>query len=386
MKKKILSLLLATCMLATVIASSLIAFAADAQSCYDITVEAAEKAVTVTVTLPGKAQAAGGNFTLQYNNSKLSFLKTIYNDSSIIVNSAYGENSVRASFSRATAITENTVLWKMEFTLNSGTVSAEDFAVTAFKMYNENSGTISSNETVTTPINFSCTHSALVENIVLKPTHSQDGKKETICTICGEVLATEVVPALGHSFGEWIVTIPETCTEKGIETRTCSCREKETRNIAALGHDEGKWIITLKPTCTQKGLQELHCTRCDMVLDTAEIDVIAHDFGDWVVEKEATALKEGLQYRVCNICNTREEEAIPKLPAEEETVEETTSRPSTTNDSQTKPTEPIGGASDENGKIPPTGDETIILPFAALAALSLGVIFITKKRKTVRQS
>jgi hypothetical protein len=40
-----------------------------------------------------------------------------------------------------------------------------------------------------------------------------------------------------HSFGDWTVTTPATCTEAGVETRTCECGETETREIPALGHD-----------------------------------------------------------------------------------------------------------------------------------------------------
>ena len=32
-----------------------------------------------------------------------------------------------------------------------------------------------------------------------------------------------------HQFGEWEVTTPATCTEDGVETRTCLCGETETR-------------------------------------------------------------------------------------------------------------------------------------------------------------
>ena len=36
------------------------------------------------------------------------------------------------------------------------------------------------------------------------------------------------VEELGHDFGEWTVTTPATCTETGVETRTCSrCGETE---------------------------------------------------------------------------------------------------------------------------------------------------------------
>ena len=40
-----------------------------------------------------------------------------------------------------------------------------------------------------------------------------------------------------HAFGEWTVTTEPTCTEAGVETRTCECGETETREIEALGHD-----------------------------------------------------------------------------------------------------------------------------------------------------
>lgn len=43
------------------------------------------------------------------------------------------------------------------------------------------------------------------------------------------------VPALGHDWGEWVVTKPATETEEGIETRTCArCGKTETRAIPKL--------------------------------------------------------------------------------------------------------------------------------------------------------
>ena len=51
--------------------------------------------------------------------------------------------------------------------------------------------------------------------------------------------------ATGHSFGEWTVTTKPTCTEKGVETRTCSaCQTTETRDVAALGHAYGAPVYT----------------------------------------------------------------------------------------------------------------------------------------------
>ncbi|MBQ7098218.1 MAG: right-handed parallel beta-helix repeat-containing protein, partial [Oscillospiraceae bacterium] len=40
-----------------------------------------------------------------------------------------------------------------------------------------------------------------------------------------------------HSFGDWTVTTEPTCTDKGVETRSCACGETETREVPALDHD-----------------------------------------------------------------------------------------------------------------------------------------------------
>ena len=55
-----------------------------------------------------------------------------------------------------------------------------------------------------------------------------------------------VCTAHEHTFGEWVVTTAPTCTQDGLETRTCSaCGEVETRVIPATGHDykDGKCTV-----------------------------------------------------------------------------------------------------------------------------------------------
>ena len=39
-----------------------------------------------------------------------------------------------------------------------------------------------------------------------------------------------------HTFGEWTVTTPATCTKDGVKTRSCACGETETQAIPATGH------------------------------------------------------------------------------------------------------------------------------------------------------
>ncbi|MBR7178957.1 MAG: discoidin domain-containing protein, partial [Oscillospiraceae bacterium] len=62
-----------------------------------------------------------------------------------------------------------------------------------------------------------------------------------------------------HEWSDWTVTTEPTCTEKGVETRSCACGETETREIPALGHEyvNGK------------------CTRCGDTLTSKFEDVKA---------------------------------------------------------------------------------------------------------------
>lgn len=64
------------------------------------------------------------------------------------------------------------------------------------------------------------------------------------------------------SFGEWVVTTPATCTEEGVETRTCSCGATETRAIAALGHDWDEGTLPETYDCDDV-LKTFACSRCD---------------------------------------------------------------------------------------------------------------------------
>ena len=50
-----------------------------------------------------------------------------------------------------------------------------------------------------------CKHEHVKENIV-PATCTEDGSKTVVCEDCGETISTEVIPATGHSFGEWTVT------------------------------------------------------------------------------------------------------------------------------------------------------------------------------------
>ncbi len=62
-----------------------------------------------------------------------------------------------------------------------------------------------------------------------------------------------------HTFGDWTVTTPATCTADGVETRSCACGETETRAIPATGHTFGDWTVTTPATCTADGVETRTC-------------------------------------------------------------------------------------------------------------------------------
>ena len=101
------------------------------------------------------------------------------------------------------------------------------------------------------------------------------------CSRCGAIESgvTEI-PALGHSYGNWTVTTEPTCTEKGMETRTCTrCNASETRDVAALGHSYGNWTQTKAPTCTAKGTETKTCTRCN-ASETRDVNALGHSYAN----------------------------------------------------------------------------------------------------------
>ena len=70
-----------------------------------------------------------------------------------------------------------------------------------------------------------------------------------------------------HIYDEGVVVEP-TCTEDGYIIHTCqNCGATMKDNVVeALGHTEGEWIVTTEPTQYAEGLKELRCAVCDEVL------------------------------------------------------------------------------------------------------------------------
>lgn len=152
-------------------------------------------------------------------------------------------------------------------------------------------------------------------NIDKAPTCTEAGLKHTECTECHAVIKTEVIPATGHTWGEWEESTPAQCETTGEEKRTCSvCSEEETRKIDALGHSY-EVIIDTPATCEQNGAKHEECSYCHDSKNSETIPATGHSFVKYEVVTPATDLAEGLERATCeNGCGKTDERVIAKLP------------------------------------------------------------------------
>ena len=74
-----------------------------------------------------------------------------------------------------------------------------------------------------------------------------------------------------HTWGDWLITTPATCTAPGIETRTCEhhAGHIETRIIPQYTWSD--WLITTPATCTAPGVETSTCTQDASFTKTREI-------------------------------------------------------------------------------------------------------------------
>ena len=97
---------------------------------------------------------------------------------------------------------------------------------------------------------------------------------------CGET-KHEVLPATGHTWGEWTVSVPATETASGEKERVCSvCGERETREIPpTTEHFWGDWHVVVPATHTTAGSETRVCSDC-MARETREVAPVPEQWGD----------------------------------------------------------------------------------------------------------
>lgn len=312
--KKITSIVLAF-----IIALSMgvtVAFAAttNASITANSNVKAANKGDTINVTVDLSANSNLGTLTLNllYNTSEYEYVAGSLKANGLF--SMEETNDKTAGRLRFVAIIGSSVN-------NAGTLFSAQF-----KVLKPNS-TISldveeayngSDEDVTASLaarvtNFTvaCAHGKTEEKVTKQPTCTAAGTKETVCKECGKTIKTETISATGHTFGAWKVTTPATCTKAGVETRECSCGEKETRAIPVNAHTPGDWTVKTPETCEKAGVEVRKCKDCGTEIESRSIPAAGHKFGAWKVTTAPTCTEKGVETRTCSVCNATETREVP---------------------------------------------------------------------------
>lgn len=99
-----------------------------------------------------------------------------------------------------------------------------------------------------------------------------------------------------HSYGEWRVKTPATCTADRVEIRICSkCGDTEQRTVSgSAGHTFGAWTVKIAATCGEDRTDSRKCTACGY----EETQKVAHT---------ATGRHEYNDGNVCTVCGANKQ-------------------------------------------------------------------------------
>jgi Zn ribbon nucleic-acid-binding protein len=152
-----------------------------------------------------------------------------------------------------------------------------------------------------------------------EPTCTTEGSKSIHCSRCDATKDSTVIPVTDHTYGEWEVVTPSTCTENGVKKHACiHCGFEQTGIIEPAHEWEDSRTVDIAPSCTEQGEDSVHCRNCDERKDIKEISPKGHDWSEWKTLVEPTITSEGKEYRACNVCGIKEEKALPKLSGKKE--------------------------------------------------------------------
>lgn len=152
-----------------------------------------------------------------------------------------------------------------------------------------------------------------------EPTCTTEGSKSIHCSRCDATKDSTVIPVTDHTYGEWEVVTPSTCTENGVKKHACiHCGFEQTEIIEPAHEWEASRTVDIAPSCTEQGEDSVHCRNCDERKDIKEISPKGHDWSEWKTLVEPTITSEGKEYRACNVCGIKEEKALPKLSGKKE--------------------------------------------------------------------
>lgn len=159
-----------------------------------------------------------------------------------------------------------------------------------------------------------CLHTGYgtTENTV-PPTCGADGRIDTICSNCGKVIATKVIPATGaHTWDNGTVTTEPTETTPGVRTFTCAvCSQTKTEVIPATGAHTFVFTKNVAPSCTEAGYDLYTCRDCGASEQRNVKPALGHKWDNGTVTTEPTETDPGTMTYTCTVCGATKTEVIP---------------------------------------------------------------------------
>ena len=159
-----------------------------------------------------------------------------------------------------------------------------------------------------------CLHTGYgtTENTV-PATCGADGRIDTICANCGEIIATKVIPATGaHTWDNGTVTTEPTETTPGVRTFTCAvCSQTKTEVIPATGTHTFVFTKNIAPTCTEAGYDLYTCRDCGASEQRNSKPALGHKWDNGTVTTEPTEKDPGTMTYTCTVCGQTKTEVIP---------------------------------------------------------------------------
>lgn len=159
-----------------------------------------------------------------------------------------------------------------------------------------------------------CLHTGYgtTENTV-PATCGADGRIDTICSNCGEIIATKVIPATGaHTWDNGTVTTEPTETTPGVRTFTCAvCSQTKTEVIPATGAHTFVFTKNVAPSCTEAGYDLYTCRDCGATEKRNSKPALGHKWDSGTVTAEPTEKDPGTMTYTCTVCGATKTEVIP---------------------------------------------------------------------------
>ncbi len=148
---------------------------------------------------------------------------------------------------------------------------------------------------------------------VTAPTCDEAGYTEKTCVDCNEVVKTDIIPALGHSYTaekiegvDYREVVAPTCTAEGYTQYNCMrCSESyKTAFTDKLDHNLNKSKgQVVEPTCTEQGYTLYPCRKCEQMIAADFVPAAHKPTASSAKVTAPTCGHEGYTTYTCELCS-----------------------------------------------------------------------------------